>query len=116
MKLPNEIIAYSDKLRDIESQEKELSKIESDIIEKYCPYKNGDKVVYTEWWRDNGKDYFGIVDNIRFKGINADAIDQKWVICVRPSTKDFNMPKGGYNSSFVYLGKNKLDKIKKYIS
>lgn len=112
-KLEQEIIDFHRKQADIEKKQTALSKMEEAIIKKYCPFKKGDRVIFTEWWRGNGKDYFGIVNNISFRGINEDAIDSRWVICVEPTTKDFSKPKGSFNSSYKYLGKNKKDIIRK---
>ena len=111
-KLEQEIIDFHCKQADIANEEVALSKMEEAIIKKYCPFKKGDKVIFTEWWRGNGKDYFGIIRNIKFKGIDEDAIDSRWVICVEPTTKDFSKAKGSYNSAYKYLGENKKDIIK----
>lgn len=89
---------------------KQLSNVEKDIIQKYCPFKKGDNVIYTEWWRGNNKDYFGTIRNIKFE-LKDESIDGKWVICVEPTTKDFKIPKGSFNKSFKYLGDHKDDVI-----
>lgn len=111
--LQQEIIDFHHKQSYIANEESLLLKMEKEIIKKYCNLKKGDKVIFTEWWRGNGKDYFGIVKDIRFKGITKDAIDSKWIICVEPTTKDFTKPKNGFNSSYKYLGENEKDIIKK---
>ena len=90
-----------------------LSEMEEAIIKKYCPFKKGDNVIFTEWWRGNGKDYFGRVHRIRFKGISSEAIDDRWEICVIPTKKDFSKLLGSWNASFKYLGINKKDCIRK---
>jgi len=112
-KLEQEIIDFHSKQADIAKEEVALSKMEEAIIKKYCPFKKGDKVIFTEWWRVNGKDYFGVVKNIRFNGITSTAIDNRWVIGVESTTKDFSKPTGGYNSSYKYLGVNEKDIIRK---
>jgi hypothetical protein len=111
--IEQEIIDFHCQQANIAKLQTELSKMEEAIIKKYCPFKKGDKVIFTEWWRGNGKDYFGKVHSIRFKGITPDAIDNRWVICVIPITKDFNKPLGSYNSSYKYLGENEKDIIRK---
>ena len=113
--LEQEIIDFHCKQAEIANEKVALSKIEEAIIKKYCPFKKGDNVIFTEWWRGNGKDYFGRIKSIRFNGIDEDAIDSRWVICVEPTTKDFRKATGGYNSSYKYLGKNKKDIIRKHI-
>lgn len=90
----------------------QLNSISEDIIKTFCPFKSGDKVLYREYWRGNDKEYSGIVRYIKFEDQDEDAIDQKWVVCIEPMTKDFKKPRGGYNSSYVYIGKNKNDFIK----
>ena len=111
--LEKEIIDFHCKQAEIAKLQVELSKMEEVIIKKYCPFKKGDRVIFNEWWRGNGKDYFGIVKTIRFKGIDSEAIDSRWIIQVEATTKDFSTPKGGYNASYKYLGENKEDKIRK---
>jgi hypothetical protein len=97
----------------IDSEIDFLKQMENEIIKKYCSFKKGDKVIFTEWWRGNNKDYYGIVYSIQFKGINENAINEKWVICVIPTTKDFIVPKNSYNKAFKHLGKVKGDIIRK---
>jgi hypothetical protein len=111
--LEKEIIAFHCKQADIANEESTLSKMEEEIIKKYCPFKKGDNVIFTEWWRGNGKDYFGIIKSIKFNGIDENAIDSRWIICVEPTTKDFSKPKGSFNSAYKYLGENKKDIIRK---
>jgi hypothetical protein len=111
--IEQEIIDFHCQQANIAEHQTKLSKMEEAIIKKYCPFKKGDKVIFTEWWRGNGKDYYGIVHSIRFNGITQEAIDNKWVICVIPTTKDFNKPLGSYNSSYKYLGVNEKDIIRK---
>ena len=111
--LEPEIIAYHEQDALIANEKSKLFKMEDAIIKKYCPFKKGDKVIFTEWWRGNEKDYFGIISSIRFKGIDEDAIDNRWVICIQPTTKDFTKPIGSYNTSHKFLGENKKDKIRK---
>ena len=111
--LEKEIIYFHLQQSKIENENTILSEMEKSIIEKYCPFKKGDNVIFNEWWRENNKDYFGIVKGIRFEGISEDAIDSRWVICVEPTTKDFSKPKGSYNASYKYLGENKKDVIRK---
>ena len=110
--LEKEIIEFHSKQAHIADLQVKLSEMEEKIIAKYCPFKKGDKVVFTEWWRGNGKDYFGVVKNIQFKGINPDAIDNRWILWIVPTTKDFKNLKGGYNSSYKHLGINRNDKIR----
>lgn len=111
--LEKEIIEFHSQQAEIAKKQSKLSKLEKLIIERYCPFKKGDKVIFTEWWRGNGKDYYGIVKLIRFKGIDENAIDSRWVITVEPTTKDFSKIKGGYNSAYKYLGENEKDIIRK---
>lgn len=111
--LEQEIIDFHCQQAKIANEQTLLSKMEEAIIKKYCPFKKGDKVIFTEWWRGNGKNYFGIVKSISFNGINEEAIDNRWVICVEPTTKDFLKTKGSYNSSYKYLGTNEKDIISK---
>ena len=111
--LEQEIIDFHCQQANIAKEQVALSKMEEAIIKKYCPFKKNDKVIFTEWWRGNGKDYFGKVHSIRFKGITDDAIDKRWVICVVPTTKDFTKPLGSYNTAYKYLGINGKDIIRK---
>ena len=111
--LEKEIIDFHKQQAKIANESVALGKMEKAIIDKYCPFKNGDRVIFTEWWRGNGKDYFGIVESIRFKGISYEAIDNRWVIGVKPTTKDFIAIKDRYNQAYKYLGENKNDKIRK---
>lgn len=103
---------FNNKLNQLDKVNLELKEISEDIIEKFCPFKIGCRVAYREWWRGNNKEYFGIVKSIKFKGIDKEAIENKWIICVETTTKDFSKPKGGYNASYKYLGVNKNDFIK----
>jgi hypothetical protein len=112
--MENEIIEFNKKQSEINRLKDELSIMEKGIIKKYCPYKKGDKVIFTEWWRGNNKDYFGVVDYINFKGLDENAIDGKWVIVIKPTTKDFKKYLGSYNSSLKYIGEDKRDVIRKY--
>lgn len=111
--IDKEILKYNLTMECINELYETISKIEKDIIKKYCPFKKGDNVIFTEWWRGNGKDYYGIVQSVRFKGVDNNAIDNKWVICIEPTTKDFNKPLGSYNSAYKYIGLNKKDIIRK---
>jgi hypothetical protein len=111
--LNQHVIEFHSQQKKIQTEQQWLLKMEKNIIDKYCQYKKGDKVIYTEWWRGNGKDYFGIVSDIRFKGTSSDAIDGMWIICVTPTTKDFKKSLANYNSAFKYLGINSKDIIRK---
>jgi len=112
-KLKFKIKKFSDKQAEIEKAQDELSVIGEEIIKNYCIFKKGENVIYTEWWRGNGKDYFGKVVDIFFNGENEEAVYGLWKIQVKPTTKEFKDIKGSYNQSHVYLGKDKRDKIRK---
>ncbi|MBP6538910.1 MAG: hypothetical protein KA234_01140 [Saprospiraceae bacterium] len=108
--LEQEIQDFHTKEAEIATESAKLYAMGKDIVQKYCPYKKGDKVIYTEWWRGNGKDYFGIIDGISFKGISEGAVDKRWIITIMPCTKDWVPIK---NRSGVWLGKHKRDVIRK---
>lgn len=82
--------------------------IASSIIKNECPYKIGDCVEYSEWYRTN-KTSYGVIKNIYFVGFDTDAIDNKWRIAINPSNKFFKEYEG---RNAVHLGKNSGDKIK----
>ena len=112
--MEKELEEYNFTETQIKNLRNELLKIENDIIKKYCPFKKNDKVIYTEWWRGTTKDYFGIVNNIQFKGISKTAIDNKWIITVQPTTNKIKKLNGNWNRSYVFLGdKNIGDVIRK---
>ena len=134
--LEKEIIEFHNQQAKVANETSILDKMEANVIAKLCPFKKGDKVIFTE--RHNNKDYFGVVsaiyfnginsdaidnrsnvnnppiiNSIRINGINSDAIDNRWVIYVRPTTKNFVSLKDRWNISDKVLGKRKGDKIRK---
>jgi len=109
--LEKEIIEFHNQQAKVANETSILDKMEANVIAKLCPFKKGDKVIFTE--RHNNKDYFGVVSAIYFNGINSDAIDNRWVIYVRPTTKNFVSLKDRWNISDKVLGKRKGDKIRK---
>lgn len=110
--LEPEIKDYKAMEKAMESLRNQLNVIEKDIIRKYCPFKKGDNVIFTEGWRENDKDYFGIVEHIKLV-LSEESIDGRWRICVRPATKNFKIPQGSFNKSYKYLGEWKGDVIRK---
>jgi len=111
--LEKEIIEFHGMQSEIADMEVKLSKLEEDIIKKYCPFKKGDKVIFTEWWRKNNKDYYGIINMIYFAGITDEAIDRRWRIQIQPTTKLFVPMKDRYNQSYKMLGEYNGDIIRK---
>jgi hypothetical protein len=85
-KLPKEIQQYHKQQAKIADLYVKLSKLGEAIVSQYCPYKKGDKIVFDFY---NIRKH-GIIDQIRFKGVDASAVDKKWILRVAPTKKDFN--------------------------
>jgi len=109
--LPKEFIAWNMQDAHLANENMKLLEIEKDIINKYCPFKKGDKVIYRA--SHQVKEHFGIVHSIRYKGIDEDAVEKKWLIQVRPTKKDFTEIEGKFNMRYTILGKSKFDRIRK---
>jgi hypothetical protein len=109
--LPKEFIDWNVQSAHVANENIKLLEIGKDIINKYCPFKKGDKVIYRASHQD--KEHYGIVHFIRYRGIDEDAIENKWLIQVRPTKKDFTEIEGRFNMRYPTLGESKLDRIRK---
>ena len=80
----SDLIAYQELKRQNESIRNQIAKSEDDIVEKYCPYKKGDRVKFVQRFAPN-KIRFGIVQDVYFGG----PIDGLWTLVILPTKKDF---------------------------
>jgi hypothetical protein len=97
--MEGKIEAYKAITKKIDDLKDQLRAIERKIIDDHCPYKKGDTVIYTEWWRGNKKDYYGVVHSVGFIPDSKAAIDGLWKLVVIPTTKSFRQ-----RAAFVILG------------
>ncbi|MBL7942923.1 MAG: hypothetical protein JNM00_09160 [Flavobacteriales bacterium] len=104
--MEDEIIAYHQLQAKIANLESQLLAMEKDIIQKYCPFKVGEKVTYRESL--SAKDRHGIIQRIAFNGVKNEAIYRRWRIVVMPTTKDYKPILGRYH---VHLGTHGTDSI-----
>lgn len=112
--IPNEIQAYHNLAAEIGNMEAKLKNIETDVINKYCPFKVGDKVVYKCFYKSKATEDFGIICSIRFKGVNSSAVDNKWIIHIKRTKKDFMPIKNNIDHVWDTIGNYELDTIRKY--
>lgn len=89
-----------------------LNKLEKQIVSKECPYKKGQKVIFNLY---ESRHRSGIIECVNFKGVDFDAIDNKWLITIRPTTKDFTKINKVVNHA-VTIGKSKNEKLIKIVS
>lgn len=86
-----------------------LNELAGEIVEAHCPYKVGDLVEYTEWWR-KGVVNTGVVHSTPTLNISDGAIDGLWSVIVQPTKKN-GQPHSGKHP--IHLGvKWKGDSIK----
>lgn len=109
--LPNEIQEYHDYSAQIAYMETRLKSIENDIVTKYCPFKVGDKIVYKCHFKSKTTEDYGIVYSIRFKGVNASAIDNKWLIHIKRTKKNFEPIKNNIDHIWDKVGEHEKDTI-----
>jgi hypothetical protein len=109
--MEGKIEAYKAITKKIDDLKDQIRVIAKDIVKDHCPYKKGDKVIYTEWWRGNGKDYYGVVTHVEYSPDRSAAIDGLWKIAVSPTTKAFVSKQGQHTINLGHYYKG--DKIRK---
>lgn len=107
-----EIMTYHAMQSEVSKIQVRMEKLANQIIEDECPFKKGEVVEYSEWWRPNLKQ-LGQIDQIYFKGHDANAIDGLWRFIIIPLTKKL-LPHNG--RGYAHIGKDLGDTIKTYNS
>jgi hypothetical protein len=77
--------------------ERKQKNIELRIIDKYCPYKKGDKIIYKK--KEVKFSRHAIILKIDF---NIDGIDDLWEITVTPTNKEFKIYNKKYKVFLVF--------------